>query len=695
MHPGDSFGDYILIRQIAAGGMGEIFLAKRRGPAGFEKTCVIKRILPHLGRDPKFLEMFLNEARIAASLDHRNIITIFELGQMDQTWFITMEYVRGIDLRKLINRQNKAGSTIPVEHALEIVTSILGGLDYAHRKRRDDGELLGIVHRDISPSNILISYEGEIKICDFGIARVVTLRHETTEGLMKGKLPYMSPEQVLGNEVDLRSDIYSLGLVFFEILTGTHPYGEIRSIGHVMDIISGETLPGPRTVNAGIPEELDNIVRRAMSRLPVERYTNAAEMKAAIDTFVTAGPFSPTGTALAKHIQILFHEEIALERRAVDETRVLEKSTTFSDPIKQTSLPPEKNPFRSLMGFFGIAITCILLGLFAYGRIRTEPGGFGIRGTVVEPEVQVDETGSKEVPSPSPKEAGKPAAFESPAPVTMALRIISTPTGAEVTVDGRPTGLLTPARLTGLEVGKMFKLLLQKNGYHDLSRTLVPDESLGERLVVDLVPLPGALSIVSIPPGAEVFLDDRRTGRKTPCRIGDLDVDKPLTIRLQMAGHRDWSDVLSFEPGENADLTPILEKLFGSLRIDSTPWTEVSIDGIPLGKTPLVEAEYPVGSHRLVLENQDASIREEIAIEISEKEIYAEHFTFRGSLEIRTDPVSEVYIDGNHVGRTPLSDMEVIAGPHLVRLVDEGTNREKRFTVQVASGSVTKVDEAF
>jgi len=216
------FGKYTLLRVLAKGGMAELFLAIQKSVAGFEKLIVIKRILPSMNQDKAFIDMLLHEARIAATLSHPNIVQIFDVGQAEGLYFIAMEHVHGEDIRSVVRGMKVKGvPEFPLEHALAIAMGMCAGLSYAHEKRDLDGTELNIVHRDISPQNVVITFSGDVKIVDFGIAKSDTKMHtETRSGKLKGKVPYMSPEQARGEPIDARSDIFATGVMLFELTTG-------------------------------------------------------------------------------------------------------------------------------------------------------------------------------------------------------------------------------------------------------------------------------------------------------------------------------------------------------------------------------------------------------------------------------------------------------------------------------------------
>ncbi|HEU4614040.1 MAG TPA: serine/threonine-protein kinase, partial [Kofleriaceae bacterium] len=214
------FGKYLLLDRISVGGMAEVFKAKSYGVEGFEKIIAIKRILPTMGEDRDFIKMFIDEAKIAGQLAHANICQIFELGRIDGSHFIAMEYIWGKDLLQIQNRLRKTKQPMPINMACFVIAKVLEGLDYAHRKRDQLGRPLEIVHRDCSPQNILISYEGEVKIIDFGIAKAASRSSKTQAGVLKGKFGYMSPEQARGRTLDHRSDLFNVGIVMYEAITG-------------------------------------------------------------------------------------------------------------------------------------------------------------------------------------------------------------------------------------------------------------------------------------------------------------------------------------------------------------------------------------------------------------------------------------------------------------------------------------------
>ncbi|HSD71794.1 MAG TPA: TonB family protein [Thermoanaerobaculia bacterium] len=274
----DRFGQYELLERIASGGMAELFRARRSGVEGFQKIVAIKKILPHIADNDEFITMFADEAKVAAQLNHPNIVHIYDLGKIEAGgYFIAMEYVEGTDLRSVLRSGRHHDLPLPVPLAVYVASKVASALDYAHRRRDPRGEELRIVHRDVSPQNILISHEGEIKLCDFGIAKADRKVSQTESGALKGKLQYMSPEQAWGKPIDHRSDLFSLGCVLHEMLTGERLFRGDSDLT-VLELVRKAEVTPPSRANREVPPALDAIVLKALAREPQDRYGTGSEM---------------------------------------------------------------------------------------------------------------------------------------------------------------------------------------------------------------------------------------------------------------------------------------------------------------------------------------------------------------------------------------------------------------------------------
>ena len=303
------FGKYVLLRKLASGGMGEVFLAKQRGPSGFEKHVVIKRILSHHLDKPDYVEMFFGEAKLVARLNHHNIVQIYEMGQIQGDHYIAMEYVRGKSLRDIIDQMRSAGRHLSLAHVVELAVKLCEGLGYAHEAADPRGHPLNIVHRDINPHNVLISYNGDLKIIDFGIAKSAMTSVHTATGTIKGKFVYMSPEQSAADPLDRRSDIFSLGIVLYELACLENPFVR-QNIVLSLEAIQRHTIPPPSS-KRGEATPLDEIVSRALSKDPADRFQDALEFRDALLGLFRAGTVRPADEDLGGQLQSLFAADIA------------------------------------------------------------------------------------------------------------------------------------------------------------------------------------------------------------------------------------------------------------------------------------------------------------------------------------------------------------------------------------------------
>ena len=320
------FGKFQLLKKIATGGMAEIHIAKQRGMEGFEKIVVIKMILPHLANNADFVNMFLDEARIAARLTHPNIVQIYDLGRAAGTYFIAMEYVQGENLRTIAKAARKRGGPVPLEHTVKVASQACEGLHYAHMKTDTSGNPLHIVHRDVSPQNILVSFEGMIKLVDFGIAKAVTQYAETKAGILKGKYSYMSPEQCKGRQIDNRSDVFSMGIVLWELATGVRLYKKSSELMILKEITEGKVTP-PREINQQIPAELEAIILKALEKHPDNRFQDGQQMHLALEEFMKNRGLTSSTVHLSAYMRELFKGKL-------DGLRKIEEAQAAGDSLE-------------------------------------------------------------------------------------------------------------------------------------------------------------------------------------------------------------------------------------------------------------------------------------------------------------------------------------------------------------------------
>jgi serine/threonine protein kinase len=345
---GQRLGKYQLIRRLAVGGMAEIYLAQASGLEGFEKLVVLKRILPQHALDPQLRRMFLDEARLMATLTHPHITQVYDVGAEGDAPFFAMEYVHGATLRELMNAAGRAVGLdhqpreIPLTHAIGILAAAAAGLHFAHQQIGSKGEPLDIVHRDVSPSNVLVTYGGSVKVSDFGIAKWSSQRTQTQEGALKGKFAYMSPEQCRGQPLDRRSDVFALGTLLYELTTGQPPFRAASDYEILNRIVNGE-LPAPVLPDGPYPQELERIVRRALAPLPDDRYPTAQALQLDLESFARGHGLVLSTVGLGEYMHSLFAQRIADWQRAQQSGKSLKQHLAeieaVSARLEQSSRP--------------------------------------------------------------------------------------------------------------------------------------------------------------------------------------------------------------------------------------------------------------------------------------------------------------------------------------------------------------------
>ncbi|MHB1844526.1 MAG: protein kinase domain-containing protein [Deltaproteobacteria bacterium] len=322
---GQRLGRYTLLGKLATGGMAEVFLARQDGPKGFAKTVVIKRILPHFGQDEQFVQMFLNEARLAALINHPNVVSIYELGEDPEalTYFMAMEYIDGCNLKRLAQAASQRGRPLRPAVAARIVADACAGLDFAHSLKGEGGQPLHIVHRDVSPENVLVTYSGLVKVVDFGIAKASHSEGKTRTGQVKGKLSYMSPEQILAQPVDRRADVWALGVTLYWLCAGGRPFRGDNEGQVIHQVLSVEPPPIAERF-PGFPEDLERIIQGALTKDVARRYPTAAAMQNDLERWLALSGQAVTPTVLATYMNDLFPE-------ASDPDRLLTRAILSGD----------------------------------------------------------------------------------------------------------------------------------------------------------------------------------------------------------------------------------------------------------------------------------------------------------------------------------------------------------------------------
>jgi serine/threonine protein kinase len=546
----EPFGRYQLLKRIAGGGMGEVFLARQSGIQGFEKLLVIKTLLPNLTEDNEFVSMFLDEARIAARLAHPNVVQIFDLGEEGEVYYIAMEYVHGEDVKRIWKQAYHKKEVIPVPLAARIIADAAAGLGYAHRLSDQDGKLLGVVHRDVSPQNILVTFDGGVKLIDFGVAKAAGRMTRTQTGALKGKYAYMSPEQVEGEELDQRSDIFALGIVLWEMVTGSRLFRADSDVATLKAVSRCDVVP-PSEQNANVPPELDPIVMKALARDRDQRYPTAEDLRLDLENWIARTAAQGSAAHLSAFMRKLFDERLTREGSkgpladvdpnahgfAPGSTSSGRRSPSESDsrslvPRKRTSggqskVDPETRTDPKLL-IVGSALAVVLLvgGAFAtWKHFHADVVPSGTTGT----------DSSLNAPT------GSTAPTANPAQALLAhVEVVSMPSGALLKIDGHEHGT-TPVRDLALDSGKEVQIELEKEGFQPLSRQVLlkaGEQHLDYTLTAaQVVPAAARVHIESDPEGAKVFNAGQQIGI-TPFDWQTEATPSPVTLTFKLANYR-------------------------------------------------------------------------------------------------------------------------------------------------------------
>jgi serine/threonine protein kinase len=558
------FGKYAIQHRLAVGGMGEVFYAMQRGVRGFERPVILKSLLPDLARDEAFVEQFLDEARVAATLNHPNVVSIYEVGAWNGTYFIAMEYIRGRHLGQLVRRAQEQQLDVPTRVAARIIADAARGLHHAHIATDGAGAPLHVVHRDVSPQNIMLREDGVTKVLDFGIARASNRNSRTATGTVKGKLAYMPPEQALGTLSNSAVDQYALGVCLWELFTGRRLFqaeSEIKLFRMVLE----SPVAAPSTIRGGLAPMLDAIVLRALERAQEKRFPSCEAMAQALEEYLveTSEPGVEGPAAFMKRLGTA-DLEMKIAAAGSPENFVISLSNPgpTAAPEGELGIPtgelvytPVPRPRRWARVGAAAAVLATLVGSGVYWwASRPAP------------------------PAPTPPPAVV-AVAKLPEPVVPALppspgRLTFTvePARAEVKVDGRP--LADPSRPLEVSPDQPHHVSIDAPGYAPWQRE------------------------VSVAAGAEVA-------------VAATLVAAP-TVRRAQPGRKQASAAVA---------SGAVAAEHGFLSVATTPWTKVSANGEPLGTTPIFKRRLPPGVYRLELVNEPAGFRQERSVTITAGEV--------------------------------------------------------------------------
>ena len=564
------FGKYEVQHRLAIGGMGEVFYALQRGVAGFERPVILKSLLPELAHQEGFIDQFLDEARVAATLNHPNVVSIFEVGQWNGTYYLAMEYIRGRNLAQIIRKALEQQMHVPPLVAVRIVRDAALGLDHAHRAADGAGNPLNIVHRDISPQNIMVRDDGLTKVVDFGIARASNRATRTATGALKGKVAYMAPEQVLGGDVGAGADQFALGVVLWELLTHRRLFKAERDLDVVKKVLE-EPIAPPSSVRP-LPPELDAVTMRMLNRDASQRFASCADAAKALDLIASrqvGGDLSP-----ADFMRQLGTDDLVVKTRSTPQSAgnfviSLKAPAAGSSHVATAASPAaSKRPRRPwVIGAGVVAALVIVGGLLLGGRAST-------RELEALPPVVV--TPLEPPPPPPPVVTAPvvvpPPVVADPVPAVATLSIETTPSKATLRVDGKPVGT-TPHELQ-LNAGPHY-VLVEKAGYRRIEQEVTLEPGAPKSLVLKLEP---------------------------------VDAKRPPPVQPVVVA---------------APSAP------GFLTVNTVPWTKVAVDGEPIGSIPIASKKLTPGRHQLELVNEGAGISDKRFIDIKSGETLKLNLTLK------------------------------------------------------------------
>ena len=527
------FGKFFLLQRLAVGGMAEIYRARVPGArvpgevGGFEKELVVKRILRARAQDVNFIKMLVREAILTVQLTHSNIAQVYECGNIDGNYFISMELVNGVSMKEMMQAFGRAGAQLSPEQSIFLVLQLLQGLAYAHRKTDPAGNPLKIVHCDVSPDNCLVSWEGEVKLLDFGIARAATGLSNYKEGMLMGKLGYVAPEQAsLETRWDHRVDIFAAGIILYELLTKQKPFPKATDVESLIESRRAKAVP-PTSIDPRLPKDVDAIVARALAYDPENRYPDARSFADALVDVLFPTPHSSIQDHLGTQMQQVFADKIGRQRAGRAHDPLIMK--VLYNAAQQQGGVQDSPAVTPAPGGFSAAES-----LDARVEVKPRPRRSRPR-TVIKEGIRL----STAVLVGLLVAAAGAAGLHLGAPYLRpgVVLVTSEPAGLQITLDGVKTALVTPAALEGVLLSKKHEVTL---GGPQVKDTTVPvpvePGKLVSRVHVKLATPLGAITIDSDPSGAEIVLDDRPAGR-TPASISDVRLDKRHRIDLVLAGY--------------------------------------------------------------------------------------------------------------------------------------------------------------
>lgn len=638
------FDKYEVLKRLAVGGMGEIFLARQHGVAGFDRLAILKSLLPDLAESTEAVDQFLDEARVAATLNHPNIVSIYEVGKWDGVYFIAMEYIEGENVGILLKTVREQAQRLPFSVAGRIVHDSALGLDHAHKARSATGRQLSIVHRDVSPQNIMVRVDGVSKVVDFGVAKAANRSTRTATGVLKGKIRYMPPEQLNGLPMDGRSDQFSLGVVFWEMLAGQRLFAKSDDeLATIRAMLRDPILP-PSSAFAMVPKELDAIVMRMLEKNPADRYASCRDVAVELHRWLERGAHDSQEQVI-KVVNDTLGSRIQSKTSDLSPSKenffinLSERTEVSDDREPETRRTPAPAPSGSMPVVAPPPPKSKLLPFIAAGTVLALFGGvlFGLNSR------------------------NTPVQAVLPAPSETAAIEIAEPEHAAITIDGKVIDSKSPVRVEPIDPGPHV-VRIELAGHEPIERRV--SVRAGEAIVLreSLRVLPAMLSVESTPAGATVTAGSFLLGT-TPLEVKTLSAGVRHELTIAHADFVTQKTFVELVPGETKKVNVTLQRAALAV-LEVTP---------PVQKTrPRPKAETVQATER---PNEQPAV-----------------FASEGYLTIKTTPWTKVTIAGAPYGATPVFKLRLPAGKHMVQLTNETEGIDATRVVQIKGGETTKLD---
>ncbi|MCK6548367.1 PEGA domain-containing protein [Myxococcota bacterium] len=723
------FGNYRLLRKVAQGGMAEIFLAQ--DPKG--EICAIKRILPHLAHEESFIRMFIDEARIVSHIRHPNVAQVYDQGKSAGYYYIAMEFVQGHSLLALSERAKSVKMDLPRGLLAYIVAELLAGLASAHAARDAKGRHLGIVHRDVTPQNVLISYDGSVKLIDFGVAKARARLTQTEAGFTKGKLSYMSPEQARGEELDARSDLFSVGIVAHEITTGSRLFNK-EGPGGILGAIVNDPIPPPSLRSKNYPKELEGIVMKALEKDVDKRWQSADEMRDALLRFAKKEKPAPGRPRLKDLVHDLFGAPES--QKIIDAAKAVIAPTPARVPVHQEELvrgasvrvkgnelpDTPAQPEEAVDPVVGHRSVIARKAASQLSQLIEQPPADETR--MLRPDYELSGQRSKLMPKLEVTSEGTPvldlralqdasAVPEPEVPLRLKIARFITALAQDARVSWRThkkrylagaAGLLAMITLVVLwKVGAVAAAWAWVGGAAEKAKELKSSAGFGAQ--VDAGVRPTVLRLVTEPPGASIVIDGFGVGSVTPHELPNLELGRPLKVELRLPGYRPKVEKITLVPDDGVkEIAVKLEKMAGTIVVESDPPGAIVVrDGKPVeGRTPLKIEGVDAGERVKLSISKDGRLPRDTVVEVAdgEEKVVSVELPVdvrkipSGYVTVTTSPPGcALLVDDQPVGRAPLEKHALRPGPHSVTARCEHHAEETR-AVSIGPGQTSNVSFA-